>query len=37
VGFQGFLIGEYFMSDAQPQLRFAEFVEQIKTLETQTL
>jgi len=37
VGFQGFLIGEYFMSDAQPELRFAEFVQNLKKLETQSV
>lgn len=37
VGFQGFLIGEYFMSDAQPELRFAEFVQRLQKLETQSV
>lgn len=37
VGFQGFLIGEYFMSDEQPGLRFAEFVQSLKALETPAL
>lgn len=37
VGFQGFLIGEYFMSDEEPELRFAEFVQHLKKLETAAL
>lgn len=37
VGFQGFLIGEYFMSDEQPGVRFAEFVQSLKALETTAL
>lgn len=37
VGFQGFLIGEYFMSDEQPGLRFTEFVQSLKALETPAL
>jgi indole-3-glycerol phosphate synthase len=37
VGFQGFLIGEYFMSDTQPELRFAEFVQHLQALETQAV
>lgn len=37
VGFQGFLIGEYFMSDMHPELRFAEFVQRLKKLETQSV
>ena len=37
VGFQGFLIGEHFMSDPQPQQRFAEFVERLHAIESQTI
>ena len=37
VGFQGFLIGEYFMSDPQPQQRFVEFVQSLNAIESQTI
>jgi indole-3-glycerol phosphate synthase len=34
-GFQGFLIGEHFMRDERPHQRFADFVGQIKAIESQ--
>ena len=34
-GFQGFLIGEYFMHDSRPEKRCAEFIDKIKLLENQ--
>ena len=33
VGFQGFLIGEYFMKDAEPHQRCQQFIKRIKQLE----
>lgn len=32
-GFQGFLIGEYFMKDSQPDKKCADFIQRIKNLE----
>ncbi len=33
-GFQGFLIGEYFMQSANPHLKCSEFIKTLKKLET---
>lgn len=32
-GFQGFLIGEYFMADAEPQLKCREFIRRVRELD----